>query len=62
MFGRKAEPIGFDLQRASALLDQGRKAYDRGDTEALKSINRQLFPLFPSSEEKQRQSFGSGVR
>lgn len=51
-----------DVPRASELLDKGREAADRGDTAALKTINRQLEPYFPGTEEDRRRSFGSGIR
>jgi molecular chaperone DnaK len=51
-----------DLPRAAALVARGREARARDDASEMRSINRQLSDLFPSSPEARRRSFGSGVR
>jgi hypothetical protein len=51
-----------DPVRAQTLLDQGRKARDRGDQAELRRINRLLDDLFPGTAEERARSYGSGVR
>jgi molecular chaperone DnaK len=58
--GRPAEAI--DPVRAQGLLDEGRRARDRGDQAELKRINRLLSDLFPGTAEERARSHGSGVR
>jgi molecular chaperone DnaK len=58
--GQAAEAT--DPVRFQTLLDEGRRARDRGDEAALKRISRQLDDLFPGTAEERALSFGSGVR
>ena len=55
-------PDATDPARAQTLLDQGRKAYDRGDATELRRINQLLDDLFPGTAEQRARSYGSGVR
>ena len=58
--GHLADAI--DPARAQTLLEQGRKARDRGDQGELRRINRLLEDLFPGTAEQRARSYGSGVR
>ena len=51
-----------DLPRAQTLVREGRKALDRGDTGALKTIVEQLWRLLPAEAKERRLSFDSGLR
>jgi molecular chaperone DnaK len=51
-----------DPRQAQSLAEHGRKIAKKGDSEALRQINRQLGELFPGSAEDRRRSFSSGVR
>jgi molecular chaperone DnaK len=51
-----------DVPRATELVNRGREAADRGDADALKVINRQLYPYFPGIETDGIKGFDSGVR
>lgn len=50
-----------DIPHATDLINQGRAAANRRDRDALRGINRQLYPLFPGTEEERSKSYGSGV-
>jgi molecular chaperone DnaK len=51
-----------DLPKAQRLVDEGKAAIDRGDTEALKRVVKQLWSLLPSDPADRRKGFDSGVR
>jgi molecular chaperone DnaK len=53
--------IATDLPRATDLINKGRVAAGNRDRDALRAINRQLYPLFPGTEEERSKSYGSGV-
>jgi molecular chaperone DnaK len=50
-----------DVPKAQALLDQGRSLRRQGNLEALRTVNRQLYALFPGTPAERRKSFGSGL-
>jgi molecular chaperone DnaK len=51
-----------DVARAHQLVERARAAEAEGNRTALVATVAQLWELFPSSPERQRQSYGSGVR
>jgi len=51
-----------DLPRAQKLVDEGKLAIDRGDTEALRRVVKALWALLPESSEARKKGFDSGVR
>jgi len=50
-----------DVPRATELINQGRIAADKRESDTLRGINRRLYPLFPGTEEERSKSYGSGV-
>jgi molecular chaperone DnaK len=51
-----------DLPKAQALVREGRKAMDRGDTAALRDIVDDLWKLLPVSAQSKKLGYDSGVR
>jgi molecular chaperone DnaK len=51
-----------DVARAHELVGRARTAAEAGNAAALRALMSEIWPLFPSSPEQQRRSFGSGVR
>lgn len=51
-----------DLPRAKELVDQGRDALERGDTQTLRRVVESLWRLLPADVQSRRLSFDSGVR
>ena len=51
-----------DLVRAQALVRDGRKALERGDTAALRPIVEDLWKLLPVSAQSKKLGYDSGVR
>ncbi len=51
-----------DLVKAQALVRDGRKAIERGDTAALRPIVEDLFRLLPVSAQSKKLGYDSGVR
>ena len=51
-----------DLPRAQALVEEGRKAMERGDTPGLRRVVENLWRLLPTDVQSRRLSFDSGVR
>jgi molecular chaperone DnaK len=51
-----------DLVKAQALVRDGRKAIDRGDTAALRPIVEELWRLLPVSAQSKKLGYDSGVR
>ena len=64
MFERAASGIdsATDLPRARTLVEEGRMAIDRSDTQGLRRIVENLWRLLPADVESRRLSFDSGVR
>lgn len=53
--------LATDVPHATELIASGRKAAESRDRDALRGINRQLYPLFPGTAEERSRSYGSGV-
>ena len=51
-----------DLPRAQKLVAEGKRAVDKGDTEALRRIVKDLWALLPEDSEARKRGFDSGVR
>ena len=51
-----------DLPRAQALVRDGRKAKEKGDTQGLRSVTEQIWKLLPVDVQKRRLGHDSGVR
>ena len=51
-----------DLPRAQKLVAEGKKAVDKGDTESLRKIVKELWALLPEDSEARKRGFESGVR
>jgi molecular chaperone DnaK len=51
-----------DLPRAHRLVEDGKKAIDRGDTEELRRVVKALWNLLPEDSEARKRGFDSGVR
>ncbi len=51
-----------DLPRAHALINEGKAARDRGDTEELRRVVKALWQLLPEDSEARKKGFDSGVR
>jgi molecular chaperone DnaK len=51
-----------DLPRAHKLVDEGKKALERGDTEELRRVVKALWNLLPEDSEARKRGFDSGVR
>ncbi|MEO8549660.1 MAG: Hsp70 family protein [Kofleriaceae bacterium] len=51
-----------DLPRAHKLVTEGKQAVDRGDTESLRKVVKQLWNLLPEDSESRKRGFDSGVR
>ncbi len=51
-----------DLPRAQKLVNDGKSAVDRGDTEELRRIVKALWGLLPDDSEARKRGFDSGVR
>ncbi len=51
-----------DLPRAQKLVVEGKKAVDKGDTESLRKIVKDLWTLLPEDSEARKRGFDSGVR
>jgi molecular chaperone DnaK len=51
-----------DLPRAQRLVDDGKAAIERGDTEELRRVVKALWQLLPESSEARKKGFDSGVR
>ncbi|HEY0782015.1 MAG TPA: Hsp70 family protein [Thermoanaerobaculia bacterium] len=51
-----------DLPAAQRLIDEGRKAQERNDAAALRSVVERLRKLLPAEAEERRLSYDSGVR
>lgn len=64
MFEGAASEVGSasDLPRAQALVEEGRKAIERGDTQGLRRTVEALWRLLPVDVQSRRLSFDSGVR
>ncbi|WP_428261708.1 Hsp70 family protein [Haliangium sp.] len=64
LFENAASEIGSatDLPKAQALVERGRKAAERGDTQSLRPIVEQLWRLLPADVQARRLGFDSGIR
>jgi molecular chaperone DnaK len=51
-----------DLPRAHKLVNEGKQAVDRGDTESLRKVVKALWNLLPEDSESRKRGFDSGVR
>jgi len=51
-----------DLPRAQRLVNDGKAAIDRGDTEELRRVVKALWNLLPEDSEARKRGFDSGVR
>ncbi|MDB4953152.1 MAG: Heat shock protein 70, partial [Myxococcales bacterium] len=51
-----------DLPRAQKLVDEGKGALDRGDTEELRRVVKALWQLLPDDSAARKKGFDSGVR
>ena len=51
-----------DLPRAQKLVNEGKSAVDRGDTEELRRVVKALWHLLPDDSEARKRGFDSGVR
>ncbi len=51
-----------DLPRAQKLVAEGRRAIERGDMAALRTITQDLFKLLPATAQDRKLSYESGVR
>ncbi len=51
-----------DLPRARKLVDEGRRALGKKDTEALRRVTEQLWDLLPVSAQQRRLGYDSGLR
>ncbi|MDX2091706.1 MAG: Hsp70 family protein [Kofleriaceae bacterium] len=51
-----------DLPRANQLVNEGRKAIERGDTSELRRVVNALWRLLPADSEARKKAFDSGVR
>jgi len=51
-----------DLPRAHKLVDEGKRALSRGDTEELRRVVKALWQLLPEDSEARKRGFDSGVR
>jgi molecular chaperone DnaK len=51
-----------DLVKAQALVRDGRRALERGDTTGLQTATEGLWRLLPVSAENRRLGYDSGVR
>jgi molecular chaperone DnaK len=51
-----------DLPRAQKLVNEGKAAVDRGDTEELRRVVKALWHLLPDDSEARKRGFDSGVR
>jgi molecular chaperone DnaK len=51
-----------DLPRAQKLVNDGKAAVERGDTEELRRVVKALWQLLPDDSEARKRGFDSGVR
>jgi molecular chaperone DnaK len=51
-----------DLPRAQRLINEGRAALDRSDTNELRRVVKALWQLLPEDSEARKKGFDSGVR
>ncbi|CAN5342727.1 hypothetical protein BH11MYX1_BH11MYX1_27350 [soil metagenome] len=51
-----------DLPRAQKLVAEGKRAVDKGDTEMLRKVVKDLWSLLPEDSEARKRGFDSGVR
>jgi len=64
LFENAASEVGraTDLVRAQQLVKDGRRAIERGDTGALRTIVKQLHQLMPADVRERQRGYESGVR